>query len=88
MGQRVYSPGMRGWFADLFRRRPTPKKKTEERRGTGAALFGAGALELQALLQPDRKVEIILEQVKEPDQLEPSYRPAWAGDGDPPPDSP
>ena len=88
MGQRVYPAGMRAWFANLFRRRQAPKKKTEERRGTGAALFGAGALDLQALLQPDRKVEIVLEQVKEPDRLEPAYRPARPGDGGPPPDSP
>ena len=61
---------MRRWFASLFRRQP--KKK----RGTGSAMFSAGALELQALLQPDRKVEIILEQVKEPDKLDPAYRPS------------
>ncbi len=57
-----------------------PRMAADARGGAGAALFGAGVLELQALLQPDRKVEIVLEQVKEPDRFDPAHRPASAGD--------
>jgi hypothetical protein len=67
---------MRRWLARLFRSRRPRKKPAESRRGAGSAMFAAGALELQALLQPDRKVEIVLGQVKEPDRLDPAHRPS------------
>ena len=40
-------------------------------------------LELQKHLQPDRKVEVMMEEMKDRDRVNPAYRPAQPGDRDP-----
>jgi hypothetical protein len=51
-----------------------------ERRGQRPSLIGVGALELQKLLQPDRKVEIVLQETREQDRLHPDHRPGSPAD--------
>jgi hypothetical protein len=43
-------------------------------------LIAAGMLELQALLQPDRKVEQMVEETRDKERVNPAYRPGGAGD--------
>lgn len=47
-----------------------------------ASLIGAGVLELQRLLQPDRKVEQMLAETKDRDRVNPEHRREDAAAGD------
>jgi len=46
------------------------KKKHPDAQGRGGRIAGAGMVELQQLLQPDRKVEIVARQQKKEDVRE------------------
>ena len=58
-------------------------KSRGHERGTPPSLIGTGMLELQKHLQPDRKVEVMMEEMKDRDRVNPAYRPAQPGDRDP-----
>jgi len=49
-------------------------------RGTGTALARAGLLELQRQLEPERKVELLLEERREPQRDAPGEPPLPAGE--------
>lgn len=51
--------------------------------GSPPSLIGTGMLEFQKHLQPDRKVEVMMEEMKDRDRVNPAYRPARPGDRDP-----
>ena len=53
-------------------------------RGTRPSLIGVGALELQRLLQPDRRVEIVLEEQKRADRVRPEHTQQAEEGGDQP----
>ena len=57
-----------------------------EQRGQRPSLVGVGMLELQGHLQPDRRVEIVLEETKGTERVEGAYRPGDSGDSRPDPD--
>ncbi len=50
--------------------------------GRGGTLMGVGILELQGHLQPDRKVEVIQQDLRDADRINPIYRPGQSGDDD------
>ena len=51
-----------------------------ERSRRRPGLIGLGALELQRHLQPERKVEVVMQEAKKEDRLNPDYRPGLPGD--------
>lgn len=57
------------------------RKSGAKPQGRGS-LIGAGVLELQALLQPDRKVERMVAESRDRDRVNPAHRPGDACDGD------
>ena len=63
-------------------RRQARKLGEEYKGSTGTDLMGAGMLELQGHLQPDRKVEVIREERRDADRVNPVYRPGHPGEGD------
>jgi hypothetical protein len=70
--------------AILFERRRQLRelRRAGESPGTGTSLLGAGALELQRQLQPDRSVELIREELRRGDRVHPEHRPARPSDGE------
>jgi hypothetical protein len=52
-------------------------------RGGRPSLIGTGMLELQSMLEPDRKVEVIRADLRERDRQHPEHRAARAADDDP-----
>lgn len=58
-------------------------RQAGEEPGTAGSLLGAGALELQQQLQPDRKVAVIRREMQQRDRQHPEHRPARPGEGRP-----
>jgi len=56
--------------------------KHDRQRGTGGNALGAGMLEFQQLLQPDRDVKTIRLDLTDEDRVHPEYRLDEEGDDD------
>jgi hypothetical protein len=65
----------------LERRRQARKLGGDHgKRGTAGHVMGAGMLELQQMLQPDRNVETIRQEMTDRDRQHPEYRVGEEGD--------